>query len=55
MHCQEFELVLDKAEHYSYLALVNLKYNNSILAIQIEIFVKHYIQQALYLYSLRTH
>ena len=54
VHYPEYELVLDKVEHYYNLPLINFKYDNDFLAIQIPLFVKHYTQQALSLYNLRT-
>ena len=54
VHYPEYELVLDKVEHYYNLSLINFKYDNDFLAIQIPLFVKCYTQQALSLYNLRT-
>ena len=42
VHYPEYELVLDKVEHYYNLPLINFKYNHDILAIQIPLFVKLY-------------
>ena len=52
VHYPEYELVLDKVEHYYNLPLINFKYDNDILAVQITLFVKHYTQQALSLITL---
>ena len=54
VHYAEYELILDKVEHYYNLPLIYVKYDNDILAIQILHFVKHYTQQTLHLYDLRT-
>ena len=54
VHYPEYELVLDKVEHYYNLPLINFKYDNDFLAIQIPLFVKHYTQQALSLYNIIT-
>ena len=54
VHYPEYELVLDKVENYYSLPLINFKYDNDTLTIQIPLLVKDYIQQALYPYNLRT-
>ena len=53
VHYPEYELLLDKVEHYYNLLLINFKYDD-FLAIQIPLFVKHYTQQALSFYNIRT-
>ena len=53
-HFKEYELAMTEIHQYNDLPLVNYSYTDGMLILQIPIYIKHYQQQTLELFSLQT-
>ena len=53
-HFKEYELAMTEIHHYYDLPLLSYSYTDAMLILQIPIYIKHYQQQTLELFSLQT-
>ena len=53
-HFKEYELTMTEIHQYNDLSLVSYSYTDGMLILQMSIYIKHYQQQTLELYSLQT-
>ena len=53
-HFKEYELAMTEIHQYYDLPLVSYSYTDGMLILQIPIYIKHYLQQTLELFSLQT-